>query len=379
MHIRSLFTHFGGHAQAAGMTLPIEQIEAVREQLSERAEESLTAEDFYPNLFIDFTVDVDDVTMELLQEMDSLAPFGMGNPKPLFHISAKPDNLKQIGAEKNHLKFQFKKDKSIVDVIGFGFGHVFHKIMNDSEIEVVGELQTNEWNGIKKPQFFLKDLRINEWQLFDYRGTNKWQKSLEALQQKSVLIYFEDLPKGLPSTWESKAVHVKDLDVKKIDFHHLIMIELPSEKEIIKKLIQEVDLDSLYLCYHAKLESGLSLLPRREDFKELYALVMKRGYFDYKVDAPKLSKYKGWKLEKIKFMFQVFYELNFVKMNDGKIIPNKQVEKKDLETSELYQGLKKQIEVEELLYYSSRNDIKKWMDKQRVPLQQPEEEMSYGL
>src|SRR5699024_12316398 len=94
----------------------------------------------------------------------------MDNPKPLFHLKAKPREIKQIGHLKNHLKFQFTDEKSMVEGIGFGTGDLFHFIYANAEISIVGEFGMNEWNRAKTPQIVIKEMAINEWHLFDHRG-----------------------------------------------------------------------------------------------------------------------------------------------------------------------------------------------------------------
>ncbi len=57
-----------------------------------------------------------------------------------------------------------------LDAIGFGLGHIADQLTPGVKLSVAGDLQVNEWNGNKKPQLLISDIRSDEWQLFDLRG-----------------------------------------------------------------------------------------------------------------------------------------------------------------------------------------------------------------
>ncbi len=79
---RGLMSRFGGHAMAAGLTLPEENLEAFREGVNREA--GLTEEDFIPTVRIDAAMPLEYITEALVEQMDLLEPFGTGNPQPLF-------------------------------------------------------------------------------------------------------------------------------------------------------------------------------------------------------------------------------------------------------------------------------------------------------
>ncbi len=79
---KDLFQKFGGHKMAAGLSLPKEKIEELRKRLNENC--TLKEKDFEPDVHIDIALPLSYVSEELIQEMERLAPFGTGNPKPVF-------------------------------------------------------------------------------------------------------------------------------------------------------------------------------------------------------------------------------------------------------------------------------------------------------
>jgi single-stranded-DNA-specific exonuclease len=81
-----LFTKFGGHRQACGATLPIEKIPEFRRRFNEYASARLTPEDFRPVIDVDALVRVDELSEATVTDVCRLAPFGFGNPTPVFAI-----------------------------------------------------------------------------------------------------------------------------------------------------------------------------------------------------------------------------------------------------------------------------------------------------
>ncbi len=83
-----LFTKFGGHKQAAGMTLPLGRVEELRARLAAHAATLLSPEDFRPTVELDAPLYLAELNNRTAEEVLSLAPFGFGNPEPLFGVSA---------------------------------------------------------------------------------------------------------------------------------------------------------------------------------------------------------------------------------------------------------------------------------------------------
>ena len=101
---RDLFTKFGGHKMAAGLSLPKENIEILRRKLNENCE--LTDEDFVPVLKVDMVLPFSYADMNMIRDMEKLEPFGNGNPKPVF-AQKNVQLLKgqRIGKNKNFGKY----------------------------------------------------------------------------------------------------------------------------------------------------------------------------------------------------------------------------------------------------------------------------------
>ncbi len=102
---RELFTKYGGHKLAAGLSLPEENVEAFRRALNENC--TLTDADFEEKVLIDVPMPMDYATLELVREIELLEPFGNGNPKPLFaHKDLKLLSGRILGANRNVGKYE---------------------------------------------------------------------------------------------------------------------------------------------------------------------------------------------------------------------------------------------------------------------------------
>lgn len=80
--VKELFTRFGGHPMAAGLSLAEENVPVLRRRLNELT--ALTEEDFIPKIMIDVPMPIDYITPELVEQLSLLEPFGKGNEKPVF-------------------------------------------------------------------------------------------------------------------------------------------------------------------------------------------------------------------------------------------------------------------------------------------------------
>jgi single-stranded-DNA-specific exonuclease len=84
--LRSLFTRFGGHRQAAGVTLPAGSLAEFRERLNEYARARLSPDDFRATVEVDAELTLGELTERTAEDILALGPFGCGNPEPVFLV-----------------------------------------------------------------------------------------------------------------------------------------------------------------------------------------------------------------------------------------------------------------------------------------------------
>jgi single-stranded-DNA-specific exonuclease len=373
MKIRHLFTKFGGHAQAAGMTIPMENVDEIQTELNALIDEQLKEEDFKQEILISGTLPISQINEQLIEEINSLAPYGMGNPKPIFKFEAIPTEKRQIGSKRNHLKLQFKVDGVAVEAIGFGLGDKYHRIAPSTALQVVGDLGINEWNGNRKAQIFLEDMKINEWQLFDYRGRKNldfnFLRGEDAVLVTESSVVNVDIP----------TIHygAGNEDYKGIS--HLVLNDLPKSLADLVHTIKEIQPSNIYACFQMEDSTYLKTFPTREDFVWLYALLHKRKKLDLKREIHAIMNSKSWSKDHIVFMIQVFRDLEFVSTDQGIVYLNPHPDKKDLKESEVYQARVEQLEIEQTLFYSNYEEFKNWFAPYMNEFMNPKEEIINGL
>jgi single-stranded-DNA-specific exonuclease len=365
---RDILPHFGGHPGAAGMTLRIDDVADLRERLNRLASESLTEEDFIPVTYLDEEVHLNDVNLASLEEMNLLAPFGMNNSKPKVVINnVEIAGIKKIGSDQNHLKILLNENGSNLDGVGFGLGGLVDEISPASKISLIGELSVNEWNNIRKPQIFVHDIAVSNWQLFDYRGQKRLSAimdSVPAENRKVILFNAEHFEKLSPMVKE-EAILIRSAEEAasfKGEQANLVLADFPPSKDMLIQLLKGKHPARIYAYFYKESSDFFSTVPTREHFKWYYAFLLKKGPVDLKRYGSDIAKARGWSQETINFMSKVFYELDFVTINNGFITLNRSAQKRDLTDSRTYQLKQEQYELEKDLLFSSFQQLKSWFD-----------------
>lgn len=374
-----ILPHFGGHPMAAGMTLEIKDVEELRQRLNRAANEQLSAEDLVPVTELDASVPLDEITLDSIKEVELLAPYGVSNPKPKFLIeNAEVRHVRKIGGNQAHLKMTLSRDEALLDGVGFYLGNLADDISPDAKLSVIGELSINEWNNIRKPQIFIRDMAISEWQLFDVRGNRPFEtwEALLSGKDAEFIIFNEETMKRIPELQNVRTVLIQDQEQAKdygMDGKSVVLFDLPLETAVIECLVKNKKPDRLYVHFFHEREHFFHTIPTRDHFKWYYAFLAKRRTFDVNKFGEDLAAHRGWSKETVQFMTQVFFELDFVKIEDG-IISLKQAKmKKDLADSPSFQKKQEMINLENIFLYSSYPELKKWF-AERVAHSIPHEE-----
>jgi len=111
---RSVFSDFGGHKEAGGFSTTLEQVHLLEEELERAYEKVRTEQTLESAVVADAVLSFDEVNFHLFEELEKLAPFGVGNHKPIFLFeNAKVRKMEQFGKEKQHLKLTFAKSDGV--------------------------------------------------------------------------------------------------------------------------------------------------------------------------------------------------------------------------------------------------------------------------
>lgn len=157
---REYLGKFGGHAYAAGLSMPQKNLEAFRKSFDQIVRTKLNEEDFQPSLKLDGVSQLQEIHPQFLEELSLLEPFGLGNPQPLFLLKQAMVRESRIVGE-NHLRMRVgPKDKAqghSMGAIGFRLAEKQPEAHTCVDLACVPEW--NEWNGMKNIQLRLVDLR----------------------------------------------------------------------------------------------------------------------------------------------------------------------------------------------------------------------------
>ena len=150
-----LLSGFGGHKQAAGLQLDVAQIDAFADCFDAFAAENLQNDDMIPELAIDLQLTADAINLDLCVLKNSLQPFGMGNPEPVFMLAGL-QVLEQRVLDGGHLKLRLQSGSRAFDAIGFRMAEAAPQ---SDRVDVAFNLDINVWQGRQRLQLKLKGIR----------------------------------------------------------------------------------------------------------------------------------------------------------------------------------------------------------------------------
>ncbi len=153
-----LLTRYGGHAQAAGLALSLENLGAFRDGLSEIADRHARETPFVRRRSVDAQLRVEEITPDLLSDLERLRPFGVGNEEPLFLLpGVRVSGISRIGAGGRHLRFAVEEDGRRLS--GVAFGRTEIPVSASGRSDLLFAVQENVYRGARSLQLLLKDAR----------------------------------------------------------------------------------------------------------------------------------------------------------------------------------------------------------------------------
>ncbi|MEW6599936.1 MAG: single-stranded-DNA-specific exonuclease RecJ [Nitrospirota bacterium] len=153
-----LLLGYGGHRQAAGLRLNLENLPLFHEKMNRIVKDNLTPEDMVPVLEIDAAVRFSDLTFNLTNELALLEPYGDSNKQPVLGARG-IEVVSQKIVGNNHLKMQLRQADHSIDTIGFSMGKQIDNLGKASALDIAFVLGVNEWNGSRNLQLQLRGIR----------------------------------------------------------------------------------------------------------------------------------------------------------------------------------------------------------------------------
>ena len=178
---KDVLISFGGHSQAAGLKIENKNFKKFKKKIEGIAEKILKKEDLIPSIEIDREIDHEQINWQLIDEIEKFKPFGQGNKKPVFMAKKlEVHEIRAVGNNNAHLKLCFKtilKDGKVkyFPAIAFRLGKLAEEMpacpagRSDGRsglrwgdiVDIVFQLEINEWNGNRELQMNVLDLKIS--------------------------------------------------------------------------------------------------------------------------------------------------------------------------------------------------------------------------
>jgi single-stranded-DNA-specific exonuclease len=159
-HASAHLTRFGGHQQAAGLTLKTSEYEAFYAKLLEYAEAHLAEEDAARRIDLEAELAASDLKFETLDLIIQFEPFGVDNVRPRFLVrNLAVENIRMVGSEQQHAQLQLAAGGAAVSAIAFNFPGIAQTVKIGDTVEAAVELMEDGWNGQKRLKLRIIDMR----------------------------------------------------------------------------------------------------------------------------------------------------------------------------------------------------------------------------
>ncbi|MCR4720004.1 MAG: single-stranded-DNA-specific exonuclease RecJ [Firmicutes bacterium] len=155
-----ILTAFGGHAQAAGMTVSEDNVLEFTNRINQYAKKHITDDMLIPKLSVDCIISPSHITLEWAKALKKLEPFGESNETPVFALlGAKIISSGTMGSNGQHLFMKLQKETFVFSAVGFGMGESYSGLLQGDIADIAFTMNINTYNGTESVQLFIKDIK----------------------------------------------------------------------------------------------------------------------------------------------------------------------------------------------------------------------------
>ncbi len=341
-----ILIQFGGHHQAAGLTMPAEKVEEFKKRFKAYVREHLEPEDYMPRQNIDCVLnDHGEITVRDLQELSLLEPFGCGNSNPVFAFNkALLSNHRVIGRDRSHLQLIVDKGDYSYKTLMWNKAELLPLLCDNMVADIAFMPRINEWNNETTVQLHAVALR-QRWNVCDLRQSNDnkdriLQSFVRTADAVTVFVNDKNVYEGYRDAEHMVVANYGEGATAPL----VVLYDLP--KLPIKTIFKQLRKDkvaTIVLLYNGteryNLERQLLLeYPQREQMTIAYKNVMEslaKGVTDKKL---LLMQFADTVSENALLVME---ELGFIHINDGTITKGV-IKKSSLDDSPLYRSLQQQ-------------------------------------
>lgn len=361
---RELFITFGGHPAACGLSFDQKNIVPLQIALEEEAVKQKFDPTVKQPLPIAMKLVPADVTQQLYNDIQRVAPFGPGNMEPVFELNnVKVVDVKTMGQEHQHLKFSIVSDKKNLTVVAFGQGNLATLLSAPTgQINLAVKVSLNEWRGKKSVQLMLEDLQINGTVIIDER-TNKLTPQLFSSSDYYIVREPRLRENITPHVAPGYTLSIEEAIKTDFSGQQVTLVDCPSSEEMLKRIFAEDEGEpaTIRLLLYQRKSAYLAGLPTRNDFAQLYRFIYRQKELKWPMQAKAVSNHLKINMDRLNLMIQVFSEAGFVTIKDDVLKFNESTNKTDLTQTKRYQKQLAQYKVEQQLLFNDAATVAKWL------------------
>ena len=342
---------FGGHSQAAGLTLETAGVEVFRQHFIHIVEEKLKPEDYEPSLSVDVALrEQDALTLPFVHELERLEPFGCENPPPLFMLQGTVlHNPRAVGKEQTHLRFFADVGRTSCHCIMWQGAEYLDCLYNNVKADIAFRPRVNVYNGTENLNLETLMFRM-ELELYDRRQADDKEEELHRLLERGETRWTVFLESGSRLRQQlslSPKVRLRYYgELCEPDETNLIFYDLP-EKDIFQPgrfPVAEGSSVILYLLYNygdlaAAGKEDEKHYPDRDHLASVYRFIHR-----LLLEQGAVSREELWQQAAVKKMgltendLKIFSELDFFHLQ-GNLLQMGNMQRRKLDESPLYRLL----------------------------------------
>lgn len=267
---KELFVGFGGHKLAAGFSFDENKIkfDSFKNILNKTIDEFTQDVDFKSTkVDVDMLVEPDDVSIENIELINKLQPFGSANPSPLFVINGlKLKSFKFMGQSNSHLKFFVSKENSnLIQCVKWNTPDF--NLPESSQLDILFTMSLNTFNGETTPQLMISDIHS------EFIKVNNAESEIKILDHRNKSNILSQVFDFISNTKKTTAIFIQNQNLKKelslpdeiekicfssqnipVDIEQVFFFEIPTSKEELVNIIKETNSKVIHLMNFSRSE-----------------------------------------------------------------------------------------------------------------------------
>ena len=318
-----LFDGFGGHSMAGGFAFSEHSFDEVKSALNKTVKEMIQGKELKPFLNVDLELTPDDISIDLVEQLSQLEPFGMNNPSPIFSMkNLKIKEKRLMGENKNHLRLTCIAGTSEFNCIRWKEGDV--SLVNGDTLDLAFHPQINEYNGNTSVQLIIDDIHSEylkeeeaspSFKLYDHRKktdilpqVNDYVKT----SKQNILIFAESKPvcdKLKPFNALTERIMNRD-SLRECD--SVMFFDYPADRETFDKILAETGAKSVHFMNY-----DLKYFDEEEFLKTFYGMLkFAQNNTGGKVELRRCASFLGKSYKVFELLFSILEECGILKIKE---------------------------------------------------------------